>query len=129
MANTALCIRCGSFKKSHTAACPSCSFLPASDVEIAKSRILDYPYSFARGACGEVVETGRTLTELQVIAEQIKSGKPYSFPEKELASVLEVWRQAKQTTPRQLWLALAKWLAPPLALAVAVAYLLWKSAA
>ena len=91
--------------------------------------MLDFPYSFASGPNGEVVETGRTLAELQVISEQIKSGKPYSFPAEELAGVLRVWRQAKQTTPRELWLALAKWLAPALVLAAAVVYILWKGAA
>ena len=129
MANTAICIRCGSFKKNHVAVCPSCSFSPTDDEDIAKSRMLDFPYCFASGSDGEVVETGRTLAQLQVISEQIKSGKPYAFPSEELARVLQVWRQTKQTTPRELGLALAKWLAPPLALAAAVAYFLWKSAA
>ena len=129
MANMALCIRCGGFKKNHAVACPACGFLPANDLEVAQSRILDFPYSFSKGHDGGVVETGRSLSELQVISEQIKNGRPYVFPEEELAGVLEVWRQAKQTTPRQLWLALVKWLAPPLALAAAVAYLLWKGAA
>ncbi len=129
MANTALCIRCGSFKKNHVAVCPGCRFLPTDDEDIAKSRMLDFPYSFATGSNGDVFETGRTVDELQIISEQIKSGKPYDFPAEELAGVLRVWRQTKQTTPRELWLALAKWLAPPLALAAAIAYFLWKGAA
>src|SRR5574343_1135989 len=39
MANTALCIHCGSFKKNHVAVCPGCRFLPTDDEDIAKSRM------------------------------------------------------------------------------------------
>jgi len=64
---------------------------------------------------------------LQVIAKQIKGGTIYAFQDKEVADVLEVLQQINQTTPQQLWLDGARWIAPPFLLAVAVAYLLYRN--
>lgn len=127
MADTALCIRCGTFKRNYAAVCPGCGFLPTADEDIAKSRILDFPYFFSKGPNGDVFETGRTVAELQVIAKQIKGGTIYAFQDKEVADVLEVLQQINQTTPQQLWLDGARWIAPPFLLAVAVAYLLYRN--
>lgn len=127
MANTALCIRCGTFKKNYAAVCSGCGFLPMADADVAKSRILDFPYIFSIGPNGAFVETGRTVAELQVIVQQIKGGNIYTFHDQEVADVLEVVRQFKQTTPKQVWLDVARWLAPTFLLAVAAAYLLYIS--
>jgi len=122
MANTALCIRCGTFKKSFVAACPGCDFLPTDDVDIAKSRILDFPYYFTIGPNHDILETGRTVAELQVIAKQIKSGTTYAFQDQEVAGVLAVMQEIKQTTPLEIWLTLARWLGPPVLLASTLYY-------
>ena len=130
MANRALCIRCGEFKREFLAVCLGCGFEPKDDVDVAKSRILDFPYAFADGEDGDVVETGRSVAELKLISRLIKSGTPYSFPEDELQGVLRVWRQAGEVSVGQWLSVILRWLAPPAVVAaVVLAYAFWQHAA
>ena len=102
-----VCIRCGTFKSEFQDRCPGCGFKPDMDIEIAQSRILGPPYAFSLGEEGIAVDTGRSYAELMAISLQIRNGKPYDFPEDELAGVLAVYNAAKRISPRQLWLTMA----------------------
>ena len=99
--------RCFSDKCSH------CGFEPLDPIDFAKSRMLAPPYSFAFGTEGHVVETGRTYKELQRIATDIRSGRPFVFPEDEFNGVLAAFLQAQSVTPRALIFSVLKWLMPP----------------
>jgi hypothetical protein len=127
MSESAVCIRCGSFKQTFMARCPSCGFLPELDIDVAKSRMLGEPYNFAVGKSGDVVETGRTLSQLQTLSAQIRSGSPYTFPEEELAGVLQVSEEFKTLASRRLIRDVVMWLAPPVALGlIFAAAFFWK---
>lgn len=107
-----LCIRCGAFKSDFQGQCSACSFTPEEDIDVAKSRILSFPYTFTYGQDGETVETGRTRVELEAISYDIKNGKPYVFPDEELQAILLVWKEFQNVTPRQLFFDVIKWIAP-----------------
>ncbi len=108
MARSALCYHCGAFKRDFADKCDSCGFEPREPIEVAKSRVLGMPWSFTVKDEGDVVETGRSIKELEAISVQIKSGTPFEFPEFELNGVLAAYQQAQSTTPLQLVVALVK---------------------
>ncbi len=107
-----ICIRCGTFKSDFQGQCASCDFTPEEDVDIAKSRILSFPYTFTYGQDGDTIETGRTRFELEAISHDIKNGKPYEFPNEELRAILTVWQEFQNVTLRQLVMDAVKWAAP-----------------
>jgi hypothetical protein len=125
MAKNALCIRCGTFKSDFQDRCPSCDFVPESDTDIVKSRILGPLYSFAFGEGGATVDTGRSRNDLKSISLEIRSGHPYQFPPEEVQHVLGVYRSVKSTTASHYWLTM---LPLYLGLVVGIAglcYVLW----
>ena len=121
----AICLRCGTLKSDFQARCPSCNFTPEDDVDIAKYRILGPLYSFALGEDGATVDTGRSRTELEAIALEIKQGRPYEFPSEELEGVLKVYRSVQSVSPRQLLLALLPLYLGGLAVIVGLVYIIW----
>jgi len=121
----AICLRCGTFKSNFQAPCPSCNFTPEDDIDIAKSRILGPLYSFSFGEDGATVDTGRSRSELEAIALEIKQGRPYEFPAEELEGVLKVYLSVQSDSPRQFLLALLPLYLGGLVLIVGLIYIIW----
>ena len=64
------------------------------------------------------------VDQLQKLQELRQSG---AINEEEFAAVLQVYREARKITPAQLMIDLAKWVAPPIAVALSfIALYLWK---
>ena len=114
----AICISCGSTKNAPSRKCPVCGFLPASDEEKAKSIILSLDYEIA----GQY--RGKTKEELLGIAPAIRD-KTYKFDTEEVAGVIRYADGVKAIPAARLAIDLIKWLALPLAILIAIFYLLW----
>src|SRR5689334_10208172 len=78
----AVCVQCGTEKSSPSVECSTCHFRPQSDDEKARSLILSLNYEID----GEY--RGKNKEELEIIAKQIRAGKPYSFDEDEVRDVI-----------------------------------------
>jgi hypothetical protein len=89
----AVCIRCGLLKTSIFTVCERCGLDPSgNDVELAKSIRLSTRY---REGGGEFV----TVSELEVIAEQIERGAGYTFSSDEISALLNEKRLLDQGLP------------------------------
>jgi len=122
MASDSVCIRCGEFKRNFASRCNSCGFLPTEVNDIAKSRVLSFPYAFTYGGDGDTVETGRTLNELGEIAAGIQAGRPYDFPPEEVEGVIGALAEARSTSSARVWASLAILFAAALGTLAAVVY-------
>jgi hypothetical protein len=114
----AICISCGSTKNAFNRKCPVCGFLPASDEEKAKSIILSLDYEIA----GQY--RGKTKEELLSIALAIRE-KSFKFDAEEVAGVIRYADGVKGIPAARLAIDLIQWLALPVAILIAVFYLLW----
>ncbi len=121
-----ICISCGSSKDDYQEACSNCGFIPKSHEELAKSRMLSWPWDFGLPD-GGVVCTGRSPEELASIARIIRSGTEYQYPPEELEGMIWVIREAESISGRDVLKDVILWLLPPIALAAVVWFLIAKS--
>ena len=116
----AVCIRCGNLKRYAPERCGQCEFMPRSNTDLAKSFILSAEFDVG----GKTI--GRHADELSRIAEAVAGGRPYAFPEPELADVEKQVAAFRAITGRKLLVSLLRWLGPPI-LIIAIVYLLLRS--
>lgn len=114
----AICIRCGTVKKSPIQKCPSCGLQPETDEDKAKSLILSLNYEIG----GEY--RGKSKEELLAIGQQIRDGTPYQFDPQEVAAVIEYAKRVLSIPRRVLLTDLVKWVGPPVLILVVVFVLL-----
>lgn len=95
MSERALCIKCYEWKKGHMEICMACRFIPQSDEDICKSRMLDQPWAFQDPTTDEIVSVGKTREELETIFSEFRSGNAYSYPEYELNALTKVFKAHK----------------------------------
>ena len=124
----AVCMQCGRFKKAALETCDHCGFRPHTAPDIARSRILGPPRDFEL-CSGRVISTGRTLAELERIAQRIQFGGRYEFPRDEMDGLLAVWTE-NQAMPswQTVWQNVQR-LTPILVAAALFALLDWGMAA
>jgi len=122
--NKAICIRCGEWKIYHMDKCNECSFEPETEIDIAKSRILDFPWDFQSPSSDEIIETGRSIQELDKISVQIKKGIPFEFSEKEIEGIREVYVALKDTPKLRILWDVFLWILPVLVMLLFVLYIL-----
>jgi hypothetical protein len=79
----AVCINCGAMNRHPMDGCNDCGFEPRTDEEKARSLMLSTDYEIG----GEY--RGKTTTELEVIAADIRRGQRHEFDAKEIRSVLK----------------------------------------
>jgi len=121
MRKQAVCVSCGAFKRRALARCKHCGYLPGTDYEIARAVIL------SRQVQAGAAIIGRSAPELQRIAAQIRSGRPYLFDPNEEQTALYAHRHLQDLAAgrrrRRVAIALG---AGALALGV-IAYVVWMS--
>lgn len=122
--NKAICIKCGEWKISHLDKCRQCNFEPETEVDIAKSRILDFPWDFQSPSSDEVITTGRSIQELEEISSQIKIGIPFDFSEHEVEGVREVYVAIRDTSKLRIWLDVFLWVLPVIILGIFLLYMM-----
>jgi hypothetical protein len=89
---SAVCIRCGRFKKTALEHCRHCNFQPNTPLEIAQSHVLGPPRDFELWN-RRVISTGRSMSELERISQLIRFGGSYTYPNQELDGLLAVWAE------------------------------------
>jgi hypothetical protein len=112
MKKTAVCIRCGTFKKDAFASCKKCNLKPTSDFEAARALILSEKKTYGN------VEIGRSLEELKNISTTIQKGKPYPIDGEEQNLVVREYSAYLRSLPKpKLYQSKsAKWIAAGLLL-------------
>ena len=106
-----ICIACGSSTRYIADACSSCEFKPESDVDLAKSRILSERNSFTLKN-GDVFEAGRSASQLESIAQDIRLGRGYDFPDEEVSAVIDLHRSYASTGNRAILRTLTRLFLP-----------------
>lgn len=101
------------------ARCPSCGLEPKSEAEKARSLILSLDYEI------EGVYRGKSKDELRAISEQIRSGKPFEFDEREVAEVIKYANSVASIPRKKLLTDMLKWAGPPVLLLLGLLILLW----
>ena len=114
-----ICTKCGTPKKRPADTCRKCGFVPLTDDEKAKSLILSTAYEIR----GEY--RGKSIEELKAISAAIQAGKPYDFDPGEVRSVIEFAREVLAIPTRRLLIDGVKWIGPPVAILIAVYFLLY----
>ena len=104
----AVCLRCGNWKGNAPDRCLHCKFQPRSNIDLAKSFILSTQFDVGEH------QFGRPEAELAAIANAISGGKPYEFSKSEVTTTKCEVIAFKAITPKVLFIAGVKWLAPPL---------------
>ena len=94
MKKKAVCIRCGTFKKDAFAKCPECDLTPNTDYEAARALILSELTFYGD------TEIGRSMEELEVISQSIKSGRPYPIDGEEQKAVVRAYWNYLKTQPK-----------------------------
>ncbi|GHA16443.1 hypothetical protein GCM10008090_27820 [Arenicella chitinivorans] len=97
MKKRALCIKCYEWKSDHMDECESCHYSPVSEIDICKSRILDFPWDFQSPETGELISVGKTFEELESIRDEFSRGIKYEYSDWELQSLSQVLRAYKST--------------------------------
>jgi hypothetical protein len=107
-----VCINCGAEKKHLVSKCSICGFEAVSDEDKAKSLILSLDYEID----GEYY--GKSKEELEAIAADIQSGKPYAFDPLEVQAIVSYAHRVLSITPRELIIDGLRWLLPPIILLI-----------
>ena len=105
---TAVCIKCGNFKNKAIIPCSFCGFSPESDEEKAKSIMLSTDYEINNEY------KGKSIYELQVISNDLKKGKKFSFDDKEVKRLVRYARYIDSISWRKLLVDLICWLFVPI---------------
>jgi hypothetical protein len=90
-----------------------------SDEEKAKSLMLSASYEI------NGVYRGRTPDELNVIAADIRMGKPFEFDASEIQDVIAYAHQVLAIPPRQLIVDGLKWIGVPIVILIVIYLLLF----
>jgi hypothetical protein len=115
----AVCIRCGSIKRSPAAGCAVCHFRPQRAGDKARSLILSTAYEID----GDY--RGKTREELTAIAAAIARGQPYIFDEAVVRSVVEYAERVLAVPARRLAIDGLRWFLPPILVLAAVYFALF----
>lgn len=115
---TAVCIKCGNFKNKAIIPCSFCGFSPESDEEKAKSIMLSTDYEINNEY------KGKSIYELQVISNDLKKGKEFSFDDKEVKRLVRYARYIDSISWRELLVDLIRWLFVPICVLLLVFVLL-----
>ena len=97
MKKTAICIRCGTFKKNAFTTCKECELTPATDFETARALILSEKQLY-----GDIA-IGRSLEELEEISLAIRNGKPYPIDGEEQNLVVRQYSAYLRSLPKPKW--------------------------
>ncbi len=119
MGKKAVCVACGAFKNDALVTCPECGYQPESEYEVARSLILSQKFSVGQ------TTIGRTADELQKVADDIRSGRPYYFDAEEQRRVAELYREYEAAQSKRPALGFLKWLVPLLLIGGLLLALLW----
>jgi hypothetical protein len=119
--NTAVCIRCGAFKKKAFGQCPQCEFQPTNDYEAARSLILA-----EKQMIGDL-EVGQTPEQLHEIAAAIRAGRPFPIDGELQKQVVRAYYQYKKSLPQPKWplRRLMKWALIMLVVIAVIAVAAW----
>jgi hypothetical protein len=97
MKKTAICIRCGTFKKDAFATCKECDLAPATDFEAARALILSEKQLYGEFAIG------RSMEELEEISTAIRNGKPYPIDGEEQNLAVRQYSAYLRSLPKPKW--------------------------
>jgi len=126
MKKNAVCISCGSFKKSALDRCKSCGFEPKNDYEAARSLILSETHILNE------IPIGRAADKLLEISQSIRAGRPYPIDGEEQKQVVREYYKYMKSHPPSKWplSRKLKWIAgiglPVLCVLLITGYLLLK---
>jgi len=93
----AVCISCGSFKKSALGRCKKCGFEPNNDYAAARSLILSETHILNETAIG------RSAEQLLEISQSISSGRPYPIDGEEQKQVVREYYKYMKSHPPPKW--------------------------
>lgn len=117
---TALCINCGEEKKEPQDRCKKCGFVPASDIDKAKSILLSIYCEIDGVYCGPPMD------DFEKIKERIRRGE-YEFDESLVQKVVLVANSAVGISTRELAFSWIKWIAWPVTIAIVMFFLIFGS--
>ena len=126
MKNNAVCVSCGSFKKSALVRCKNCGFEPKNDYEAARSLILSETHILNE------MPIGRAADKLLEISQSIRAGRSYPIDGEEQKQVVREYYKYMKSHPPPNWplSRKLKWIAgiglPLLLILVVTGYILLK---
>ena len=97
MKKTAVCIKCGTFKKSALVKCKNCGFEPDNDYAAARSLILSETHILNE------IPIGRPAEKLLEISQSIISGRPYPIDGEEQKQVVREYYKYMKSHPPPKW--------------------------
>jgi hypothetical protein len=122
-----ICIKCGTGKRRHAAACRNCGFVPESMEEVAKSLYLsrDALTAEQRAQLPELAPADYSEERLLQIGSHLAAGVQYEYDQKRLGRFLAQGAAVRGVGGRQLLWWFIRFFGPAVAFIVSLLCLAW----